>query len=101
MMILSVPPEFTGATNAPQELHEDALWFIYKGNLLLIVHRDHGENMRTAAQIPAARNLLDLGLIPLREQYLGELAGRHCFAAEVDESTAAPAGMQWSGLRAL
>jgi NAD+ diphosphatase len=37
----------------------------------------------------------------MREQYLGNLAGRHCFAAEVDDSTPTPDGTDWSGLRSL
>jgi len=40
-------------------------------------------------------------MTPKRSQYLGVLGEQHCFACELEEGSAPPEGMQWSGLRAL
>jgi NAD+ diphosphatase len=95
MMILSAPKDFVASYAAPETLDQPALWFVYMGNEILVARGAEG------AQIPVVRNLDELGLTALRMQYLGSLAGRHCFAAEVEAATAPPAGMEWSGLRAL
>jgi len=95
MMILSAPEQFVASCIAPERLHQAALWFIYRGNQMLVARDECG------ARVPSAFSPVDLGLVTLREQYLGDLAGHHCFAAEVDESTPPPKGMDWSGLRAL
>jgi len=95
MMILSAPKDFVASYAAPEKLDQPALWFVYMGNHLLVSHSTHG------VEAPVIRDLNELGLTELRSQYLGNLSGRHCFAAEVEDATPAPAGMQWSGLRAL
>ncbi|MGD2141289.1 MAG: NAD(+) diphosphatase [Burkholderiales bacterium] len=95
MMILAAPTDFITSYTAPGKLEDAALWFVYMGNQILVLRDDSG------ARIPAIRELRELGLTALREQYLGSLAGQHCFAAEVDEGTTPPPGTQWSGLRAL
>jgi len=95
MMILSAPKDFVASYAAPEKLDQPALWFVYMGNHLLVSHSTHG------VEAPVVRDLNELGLTELRSQYLGNLSGRHCFAAEVEDATPAPAGMQWSGLRAL
>ncbi|HUU71254.1 MAG TPA: NAD(+) diphosphatase [Burkholderiales bacterium] len=95
MMILSAPKDFVASYAAPEKLDQPALWFVYMGNHLLVSHSTRG------VEAPVVRDLNELGLTELRSQYLGNLSGRHCFAAEVEDATPAPAGMQWSGLRAL
>jgi NAD+ diphosphatase len=95
MMILSAPERFFASCVAPERLDQPALWFIYCGSRMLVLSDDAG------TQVPATYSPLDLGLAPVREQYLGTLAGRHCFSAEVGESTPLPQGADWSGLRAL
>ena len=95
MMILSAPKDFVASFAAPEKLNEPALWFVYLGNQILVARDERG------AHVPAARDLRQLGLKTLREQYLGSLAGQHCFAAEVDDSSPLPTAMEWSGLRAL
>ena len=42
-----------------------------------------------------------MGIEPLRTQYLGRLADRDCYAAEVPEGSEPPGGMVFQGLRAL
>ena len=95
MMILSAPKGFVASYTAPKNVDEPALWFIYFGNEILVVRNDNG------TKVPAARDAHQLGFKTLREQYLGTLDGQHCFAAEVDDSTPIPQGMEWSGLRAV
>jgi NAD+ diphosphatase len=95
MMVLSAPQDFVASYTPPGQLDDAALWFVYLGNQILIARDENG------AQVPLTRDLRQLGLRTVREQYLGSLAGTHCFAAEVENDTVAPAGMQWSGLRAV
>lgn len=95
MMILSAPANFVASYTAPDQMYELALWFIYKDNQVLAARNESG------VTVPLVNHPRDLGLNPLREQYLGVLAGRHCFAAEVNAATNAPDGMEWGGLRAL
>lgn len=95
MMILSAPENFVASYTAPERLDQPAMWFVYMGNHVLVAYDAHG------VRIPVVRDPNELGLTVLRTQYLGKLQDRHCFAAEVEDATPAPAGMQWSGLRAL
>jgi NAD+ diphosphatase len=95
MMILSAPEKFFASCIAPERLEQPASWFVYRGNQILVAHNESG------SQIPTAYSSADLGFTALRQQYLGNLAGQHCFAAEVDDAMELPEGMRWSGLRAL
>ncbi len=95
MMILSAPQGFVASYMPPAKLENPAWWFVYKGNQILVARNAKG------AQVPAVRDLRELRLRALREQYLGQLNEQHCFAAEVDDSAEPPANMEWSGLRAL
>lgn len=74
---------------------ETALWFAFQGNQLL-VRKGEGR-----AEVPSVRHLEDIGLSPMRHQYLGLLGGHHCFSAECGEGVAPPEGMTWAGLRSL
>jgi NAD+ diphosphatase len=94
-MILAAPERFVASCNAPRRLDAPALWFVFQGSQILVSPGDPW------VEVPQARALADIGLAPLREQYLGTLGGVPCFTAEVAETAAAPAGMKWSGLRAL
>jgi NAD+ diphosphatase len=81
---------------APPEAHEgDAWWFVFRGNALL-VHRDE-----TEVKLPFTAQPRDLGVEPLRTQYLGMLHGRHCFSAECDEAADPVDHLRWAGLRSL
>jgi NAD+ diphosphatase len=71
------------------------LWFIFRDNQILVQMSD------TAAGLPPCADPTDLGLITVRRQYLGLLGTQHCFSAEVAAGTEVPAGLAWSGLRAL
>jgi NAD+ diphosphatase len=86
---------FIAQVTPPESFSEPAHWFIFQGNQLL-VRREEGR-----ASVPALVDPAELGLQPLRRQYLGMLGGRHCFSAECAADIPAPEGVSWSGLRAL
>jgi NAD+ diphosphatase len=86
---------FVAHVNAPESPSGPAYWFIFQGNQIL-VRREEGK-----ASVPLAVEARDLGLSPLRTQYLGLLGTRHCFCAECAADVPATEGFVWSGLRAL
>ena len=86
---------FVPLVNPPASLASPALWFAFQGAQLL-VRREEGR-----ALVPSARQLAELGLQPLRSQYLGLYQGIHCFSCEVAAEIPAPEGMVWAGLRSL
>ena len=76
-----------------------ALWFVFQGYRLLVSHE------KADAQIPLLHHPAEIGLQPVREQYLGYLSTQngqlHCFCGEIDDETATPAGYSFEGLRSL
>ncbi|HXV07913.1 MAG TPA: NAD(+) diphosphatase [Burkholderiales bacterium] len=79
----------------PQSVSAPGLWFVFQGSQVL-VRREEAH-----AYLPVALHVREIGLEPLRHQYLGLYAGQHCFSCEVAADVAAPAGMTWAGLRSL
>jgi len=78
----------------PPEIRSDPVWwFVFQESKLLVV----GEP--SDVTLPCLFHITELGLVPLREHYLGRLNHRPCFAAEVAEETTPPAGMAFDGLR--
>ena len=86
---------FTPLVAPPEASGGPALWFAFQGTQILI-RRDADR-----VNVPRIEHPRELGLEPLRVQYLGTLAGEHCFACEVDAEAVAPEGLLWSGLRGL
>jgi NAD+ diphosphatase len=81
---------------APPEAHEgDALWFVFRGNLMLVHRNDE------RVELPVVSRPQALGVEPMRTQYLGMLEGRHCFSAECEESAEPHDHLRWAGLRSL
>lgn len=87
--------------NAPVCLASTA-WFLFKGEDLILAERD--------APFPLPLNIppLDLGIHPIRSQYLGHLVPEaegeaivHCFSGEVDPQCALPDGFISHGLRQI
>lgn len=74
---------------------ESALWFAFQGNQLLVRRRE------LRADVPHLRDLDEIGLRPVRHQYLGRMGDTHCYSAECESHIAPPEGMQWAGLRSL
>ena len=87
------PAAYAAAVQPPAEPPERALWFVFCRSRLLVAD--------APTAIPHCNHPKTLGMIPARTQYLGVLAGQHCFAAEIEEPAAAPAGWVWQGLRGL
>ncbi len=81
---------------APAEpVTDGALWFIFRDNQIL-VHTSHA-----SPGVPVCADPADLGLVTVRRQYLGVLAGQHCFSAEVATDTPVPDSLSCFGLRGL
>jgi NAD+ diphosphatase len=90
---------------APGEAH----WFVFRGDELLVEMgplRASSDDLRVSARpawakLPLQKNHNWLGPDTARTLYLGRLGGVQCWAAELPQRAEAPAGMAWSGLRAL
>ena len=81
---------------------EPAWWFAFVGNKLLV----HLEG--TISQIPNLVSLSEIGLVPMRTQFLGTLDDQPCYSAELPldalaklNEVIAPDGMTLRGLREL
>ncbi|PCI26788.1 MAG: NAD(+) diphosphatase [SAR324 cluster bacterium] len=74
---------------------ETAWWFVFQNNKLLVEEKDG------SVTIPQIRNLQEIGMTPIRKQYLGTLDGQHCYSVEVDEQMMPPKTMEFRGLRGL
>ena len=94
-MILAAPDRFTALISPPADWKGPALWFAFQGSQILVVRGAQ------TASVPSASDPREFGLAPQRSQYLGILGEQHCFACELEANVALPAGMQFSGLRAL
>lgn len=79
----------------PTVQSEPAWWFAFVGNQLLV--RQEG----TLCQIPHLLNLSEIGLEPVRTQFLGTLDDRPCYSAELPKDTIPPDSMTLRGLREL
>ena len=79
----------------PEDAADPALWFAFQGNQVLV------RRVETHTHLPVHVHIRELGLDPLRVQYIGQYAGQHCFSCEIATDVAAPEGMSWAGLRSL
>ena len=86
---------FVALVTPPESLSVPAYWFVFQGNQILIRREDD------RASVPEVVHIRELGLEPVRIQYLGVLQGRHCFSCEFEPGVSAPEGFLWSGLRGL
>lgn len=97
-MIVAQP--FTAGVRPP-DTHSTApaLWFLYQGEELIITGAE------AEPQLPTAVDVGELGLDPVRRQYLGYLgpddAPTHCFSGELAEHATLPVGFRRAGLRNL
>jgi NAD+ diphosphatase len=72
---------------------EAAWWFAYQGSRLLV------QPESSHVTIPCLVDFAELGLPVLRQNYVGCLDGRHCYAVELPEGIAPPQGMTFEDLR--
>jgi NAD+ diphosphatase len=85
---------FKPAFKSPSTPSEQALWFVFhRDRLLLLKESDNGH------RIPCAWNLAQLKPAPIRSQYLGTLDDRPCYAAELADKNQDLDGFQLQGLR--
>lgn len=70
-------------------------WFAFRGYRLLVAW--DGDD----ATVPCLGSPHEIGLEPVRWQYLGRLDGVHCYSAELDENIEPPDGMDFRSLRRL
>jgi len=70
-----------------------AWWFIFQENKLLVCQKPE------SLTLPSLMDLNELGLIVIRQHYLGQLDNHHCYTGEVAEGTNPPTGMSFEGLR--
>jgi NAD+ diphosphatase len=75
--------------------NQPGYWFAFCQNRLLVQNRDGH------LQVPWLNSPDDLHLLPRRVQALGALEGKICFSAELPPESEAPAGLQFSDLRAF
>jgi len=103
------PPRFIGGAGADAATVSDH-WFVFRGDRLLVALGPPSavppDDPRVAARpswarLPWQEDHNPLALEPVRTLYLGRLDGAACWAAEVPEHVAPPAGTAWEGLRAL
>lgn len=83
------------SVNPPLEKGERAWWFVFMSNQMMLM--EEGET----PSVPLIKDLGTLGLAPISEWYLGTLAGRQCYCAEVPENSKLPDGFVLRGLRYL
>jgi NAD+ diphosphatase len=84
---------FISSIVPPAEQTQPAWWFAFLENKLLVHEKS------PSVGIPCLVHFDELGLKVLRQNYLGKLDGRDCYAVELPEGSAAPAGMAFEGLR--
>jgi NAD+ diphosphatase len=84
---------FISSIEPPAEHLEPAWWFAFQGDKLLV------QPNPSSASIPCLIDFEESGLTAVRQHYLGQLFGRHCYAVELDEGIAPPTGMILEGLR--
>ena len=87
--------QLISSANPPPVKEAPAWWFLFIAGEMMV---RPGSETDT---VPFIRDPVDLGLQPLREWYLGTLAGRHCFCAEVSRNGSLPERMISRGLRDL
>lgn len=76
------------------EGEETTFWLLFKGDkFLAVVDKEQ-------FRLPDI-DLSQLNIKPVRKQYLGQLDGRSCYAAELSEDTAVPEGLSFHNLRRL
>jgi len=86
---------FTPLVTPLRAVERPAFWFAFQG-VQILIRRD-----AAGASVPRLQHPSEIGLSPVREQYLGTLGGIDCFACEIDDGVTPPDGWNWSGLRGL
>lgn len=86
---------FTPGIMPPSGRADLGWWFAFRGSKLLV--QSEGKDR----QIPHLMSLAEVGLEPIRIQFLGTLDNQPCYSAELPNDAAIPNGMALQGLREL
>ncbi len=86
---------FSPGVSPPRGHVGPSWWFVFRGSRLLV------ETTGDRERLPYLGHPSELGLQPIRTQYLGQLDGSACFSAEVPNGTRPPGGSAFLGLRPL
>jgi NAD+ diphosphatase len=86
------PLPFVPHHKSPESPGEDPILFAFRGRDLLV---NSELNLPSVAEIDAQ------GMEAIRTQYLGHLAGRHCYSAELPQDATTGAGYRFADLRML
>jgi NAD+ diphosphatase len=86
---------YTPLFTPPDSLTEPALWFAFRKAEILVV------NGAGQPALPCCLDISEHGIAAVRNQYLGMLGGKHCYAVALEESQALPEGWAALGLRDL
>ena len=92
---MAVNREFVSEIVPPEVRSEPAWWFVFQENKLLVYQKPE------SVMIPFLIDPNEVSLTVIRQNYLGHLDNRHCYAVEVAEGTIPPAGMAFEGLRQI
>jgi len=87
--------EFIPLLEAPASVTEPGLWLAFQGTQVLVRRED------ATVGFPQVKHIQEVGLEPVRHQYLGVYAGQHVYSCEIAADVPAPEGLAWSGLRSL
>lgn len=93
LLPFTLPDTYVPRTVPEAAVEEHALWFVYQGSKLLLLEAEG------RSELPACLDLREIGLEPIRQQYLGLLDRRHCFSAEISLEASLPSGATSIGLR--
>ena len=91
----SIYKHYKPAVTSPPGDNRKGYWFVFCSNKLLVTV----DNDKVG--IPYSKSLAELNITPIRTQYLGTLRGYPCYSVEIEQETAAPAGMSFRDLRSL
>jgi NAD+ diphosphatase len=91
------PLEFVLATDIPPAAPEERIWFLFRGDRLLVIEGREGIDALPRLREEEGRALLPL----LRLHAIGTLDGVPCLAGEVGADAADPAGTRFTPLRPL
>lgn len=86
---------FISGIEPPTDRSQPAWWFAFVSNQILV------QAEASVETVPFVPSLADIGLQPLRTQFLGTLDGAPCYSAELLAETIAPRNMSFKGLRDL
>ncbi len=89
----SIYKRYERAFTAGSAGDEYAYWFVFCRNRLLVTPDE--------LRIPYVKGLEELGISPLRTQYLGRMDGHPCYSAEVPPDTVALEGMSFEEMMSL